>query len=113
MTAAQFRKLALSLPEAVESQHMGHPDFRVGGKIFATLWPDGVWGMVKLEPEAQADLCADEPEIFQVWPGGWGRLGCTRIILKKAPSASVRRALTVAWLRIAARRLHEKLKKHL
>lgn len=111
MTPTQFRKLALSLPEAVESQHTGHPDFRVGGKIFATLWPEGTWGMAKLALEAQADFCADEPEVFQPWPGGWGKLGCTRIILKKATVASVRRALTVAWLRIAPRKLHSQLKK--
>lgn len=111
MTSTQFRKLALSLPEAVESQHMGHPDFRVGGKMFASLWPDGTWGMAKLALEAQSDICADEPEIFQPWPGGWGKLGCTRIVLKKAPIASVRRVLKVAWLRIAPRRLHAKLKK--
>jgi hypothetical protein len=103
MTAAQFRKIALSLPEAVESQHMGHPDFRVGGKIFATLQPEGTWGMAKLAIEAQSDFCADQPEVFQPWPGGWGKLGCTRIVLKKASVASVRRVLTVAWERIAPR----------
>ncbi len=54
MTADQFRKLALRLPEALEGEHMGHPDFRVGGKIFATLGPRGDWGMVKLTPEQQA-----------------------------------------------------------
>ena len=53
MTDDDFRKIALSLPEAIESAHMGHPDFRVGGKIFATLMPEDGWGMVKLTPDEQ------------------------------------------------------------
>src|ERR1700740_1614505 len=58
MTAEEFRKMALSLPEASEAAHMGHPDFRVGGKIFATLSPPGQgWAMVKLTPEQQDFLC--------------------------------------------------------
>ena len=56
MTADKFRSLALSLPEVCESAHLGHPDFRVGGKIFATLGPDEVWGMVKLNPDEQASF---------------------------------------------------------
>ncbi len=54
MTAKQFRRLALGFPEATENEHMGHPDFRVRGRIFATLGPDEDWGMVKLTPEQQA-----------------------------------------------------------
>ena len=56
MTEEQFRSIALSLPETSESAHMCHPDFRVGGKIFATLWPAAGWAMVKLTPEQQAQL---------------------------------------------------------
>ena len=71
MTADEFRNLALSLPEAVESAHMGHPDFRVGGKIFATLGaPDEDWGMVKLTPEQQKQFIREEPEIFVPVKGG-------------------------------------------
>src|SRR5947209_7418215 len=65
VTADEFRNLALSLPEASEGAHMDHPDFRVGGKIFATLWPDGDWGMVKLTAEQQAVFTRSEPKVFQ------------------------------------------------
>lgn len=65
MTADQFRKLALLLPEALEGAHMGHPDFRVRGKIFATLGPDETWAMVKLTPEQQAAFIQVEPKAFQ------------------------------------------------
>src|SRR5262249_21685411 len=81
VTAGQFRKLALSLPEAVEAEHMGHPDFRVGGKIFATLGPDEKWGMVKLQPDQQASLMASEPNVFQPASGAWGKNGSTIVRL--------------------------------
>ena len=71
MTADKFRNLALSLPEACESAHMGHPDFRVGGKIFATLGPDEEWGMVKLTPEKQASFLRAEPDVFRPASGAW------------------------------------------
>jgi YjbR len=82
MTAAQFRRLALSLPQAEERSHMSHPDFRIaGGKIFATLGsPDKAWGMVKLAPEQQHEFMQAEPEVFKPAPGAWGRaarLSCT------------------------------------
>lgn len=71
MTAAKFRKMALSLPEAVESQHMDHPDFRVGGKIFATLgYPDKGTAMVKLTPEQQHEFNLAEPDAFVPVKGG-------------------------------------------
>src|SRR5260370_31277177 len=72
VTADEFRHMALSLPQAVESAHMGHPDFRVRGKIFATLWPDQNWGMVKLAPDQQGQFVRDEPEVFSPVKGGWG-----------------------------------------
>ena len=75
MTAAKFRSLALSFPEVSESAHMGHPDFRVGGKIFATLGPDEDWGMVKLKPEEQASFLRAEPDVFRPASGAWGRRG--------------------------------------
>src|SRR6516164_7478412 len=71
MTAEKFRELALSLPDAVEAAHMGHPDFRVGGKIFATLGPDEKWGMIKLTPEEQALLIASAPAVFHPASGAW------------------------------------------
>ena len=73
MTAGDFRRLALALPEAVEGVHVGHPDFRVGGKVFATLaYPDGGWGMVKLLPEEQEVLVQAAPEVLRppTAPGG-------------------------------------------
>ena len=65
MTAAQFRRIAISLPEAVENSHQDHPDFRVGGKIFATLgYPDKGWGMVKLVPDQQQYFMKSKPKVW-------------------------------------------------
>jgi hypothetical protein len=90
MTADEFRDLALALPEAIEAAHMGHPDFRVRGKIFATLGPDEAWGMVKLTPEQQALFVRTEPDAFQPIKGGWGRRGCTQVTLEAATEPAVR-----------------------
>jgi predicted DNA-binding protein (MmcQ/YjbR family) len=98
MTAAEFRKLALSLPDAEEKSHMNHPDFRVGGKIFATLgYPDETWGMVKLFPDQQADFVGADPKMFAPVKGGWGKQGCTNVILQAAAGERVCAALTAAW----------------
>ena len=105
MTAAQFRKLALCLPEAVEAEHMGHPDFRVGGKIFATLGPGEKWGMVKLTPDEQASLIASEPEVFHPASGAWGKRGCTIVRLRPAKALTVRHALLTAWRNTAPKRI--------
>ena len=89
MTADQFRRLALSLPEATESAHMGHPDFRVKGKIFATLdYPEPGWGMVKLTPEQQAELVQAEPDVFEPCAGAWGARGCTNVRLRAVKKVS-------------------------
>ena len=105
MTPDRFRALALSLPEAVESAHMGHPDFRVGGKIFASLGPDGSWGMVKLAPPEQQEFLALAGEHFEAVSGAWGRGGATKVTLRGAREASVRRALRLAWRNTAPRKL--------
>jgi hypothetical protein len=105
MTADEFRKLALDLPEAVEASHMNHPDFRVRGKIFATLWPDDDWGMVKLTPEQQTMFTHSEPKIFQAIKGGWGRRGATKVSLPAAKKNIVRKALIAAWLNTAPKKL--------
>src|SRR5277367_4925108 len=98
MTPEDFRRLALELPEAVESAHMAHPDFRVGGKIFATLgYPDQDWAMVKLPPEQQELLSKKEPTVFVPVKGAWGRKGATNVRLKAANKTAVRSALLVAW----------------
>jgi hypothetical protein len=105
MTANQFRALALSLPEAEEDEHMGHPDFRVRRKIFATLGPKEEWGMVKLTPEEQAAFVVAAPEIFQPFPGAWGKRGCTKVCLAAAREDSLRDALLAAWRNTAPKRL--------
>ena len=109
MTADAFRQLALNLPEAIESAHMGHPDFRVGGKIFATLGPDETWGMVKLTPQQQATFVRDNPKAFEPISGGWGRRGATKVLLKAATKAAVAPALVAAWTNTAPMRLLDQL----
>lgn len=105
MTADEFRRLALELPEASEAEHMGHPDFRVRGKIFATLGPDEDWGMVKLTTDLQASFVRTEPDVFQPIKGAWGRRGCTRVCLASAQELTVRQALIMAWRNTAPKRL--------
>ena len=106
MTPDDYRAIALSLPEVVESAHMGHPDFRVGGKIFATLGsPSSDWGVVLLSPEAQAVFTESEPKIFEPVPGGWGRRGSTRIRLATVDPMTLRSVLLAAWRKAAPKRL--------
>ena len=105
MTANEFRDLALSLPEAVEASHMNHPDFRVRGKIFATLSPAGDWGMAKLPPDEQARLVRLEPDVFSPASGAWGRSSCTIIQLAGADRLTVKEALMAAWRNTAPKRL--------
>ena len=106
MTADDFRRLALDLPEASEESHMGHPDFRVRGKIFATLgFLDDMSGMVKLTPDQQAVFVRSEPKIFQLVKGGWGKRGATIVCLPNATETSVRQALVAAWRNTAPKRL--------
>jgi hypothetical protein len=101
MTADDFRNLVLGLPEAAEKAHMGHPDFRVSGKIFATLGPDEAWGMVKLTPEDQTLFVRTAPAVFQPVNGAWGRRGCTYVRLEEATEPEVRQARIAAWRNIA------------
>ena len=108
MTAADFRKIALTLPEAQEHAHMDHPDFRVGGKIFATLgYPDKGCAMVKLSPEDQHYFSKDHPEVFVPVKGAWGRRGATTIHLKAATKEASHKALQAAWRNTAPKRLLE------
>lgn len=86
------------MPGAEEHSHMDHPDFRAGGRVFATLgYPDEEWGMVKLSPEEQNNFVQAEPLAFVPVRGAWGLRGCTSVRLQKAKSISVRRALQIAW----------------
>ncbi len=106
MRADGFRRLALSLPEATESAHMRHPDFRVRGKIFATLtYPDKGWGMVKLTPEEQLLFTTAHPKVFAPVKGGWGRRGATSVRLGAATAVVLRPALAAAWRGVAPRPL--------
>jgi hypothetical protein len=106
MTPKDFRRLALRLPEAAEGAHMGHADFRVRGRIFATLgWPDDAWAMVKLTPGEQALFVEVEPAAFEPVPGGWGRRGSTQVRLEAVEPVTVRSALVTAWRRVAPKKL--------
>jgi hypothetical protein len=98
MTADDFRKLAKSFPDTEERAHMNHPDFRVKGKIFATLGaPDTEWGMVALTPEEQQNYLDAAPEAFKPAAGAWGRGGSTLVRLKAAKKAMVKQAMGAAW----------------
>ena len=97
MTEEDFRALALALPQATESSHMGQPDFRIRTKIFATIAPGENRGMVKLTREQQTLLAEAEPNIFTPVPGGWGVRGATHVHLAHADRASVTSALQMAW----------------
>jgi hypothetical protein len=105
MTAAQFRRIALSFPEAVEASHMDHPDFRVGGRIFATLAADGSAGVVMLDREDQEFLIRIGEGAFSPAAGAWGQQGSTVITLRNAKPALVRDAIEAAWRRRAPKRL--------
>jgi hypothetical protein len=98
MNAADFRRIALSLEGAEEGSHMGATDFRVGGRIFATLAlvKEG-FGNLMLTPEQQAAFVAEEPEVFVPIAGGWGRMGCTHLVLAKANEDLMAGALRTAW----------------
>ncbi|HUJ45962.1 MAG TPA: MmcQ/YjbR family DNA-binding protein [Rhizomicrobium sp.] len=103
MSPAAFRRIALSMPDAVEGTHMGHADFRVNGKVFATLgWPDKMFAMVKLPLELQDALLRAAPEAFEPASGAWGRQGSTLVRLARADETSLRDAIRSAWQNVAA-----------
>ena len=109
MSAQLFRPIALGLPVSVEAFLVGRLDFRVG-KRFATLgYPDERWGMVKLMPDQQVDFANAEPDVFVPVKGAWGRRGATSVLLRSAKSASVKKALGLAWRNAAPRKLSEDL----
>lgn len=98
MTAKDFRRIALSLEGAEEGSHMGQPDFRVGGRIFATLAAEKLgYGNLMLTPELQADFVGELPEVFLPIAGGWGRNGATHIRLAAANEDVLAGALRTAW----------------
>jgi hypothetical protein len=106
VTANDFRRVALALPETAEQAHMDHPDFRVGGKIFATLgYPEKGWGMVKLTPEQQHYFSKADPDTFVPVKGAWGRRGATSVHLKSVDKEALRKAISAAWRNTAPKQL--------
>ena len=97
MTADEFRHLALQMPGAIEDSHMGHPDFRIDNRIFATLGPRDDHGMVKLPVDEQQICVHDNPEVFRPIKGAWGAKGATRVILSAATVKLMQPAITAAW----------------
>jgi hypothetical protein len=105
MTAADYRRIALSFPGASEGSHHGCPDFRVGGKIFCTLaFEKEGYGVLKLSQEEQAGMVEDAPEVFSAVPGGWGRMGMTRVRLDTVSADVLQAAMKMAWKRRVAKR---------
>jgi hypothetical protein len=92
-----FRRIALALSDVVESAHMGHPDFRVHNRIFATIHHDPKHGMVKLTLEQQQNFVRDFPDIFAPESGAWGRAGSTRVTFSSASEEIVGEVMTLAW----------------
>ena len=103
MTPDDFRRIALGMQAAVEGAHMGHPDFRAGGRIFATLHQDGKQGMVKLTPDQQQEFMRANPAIFVPASGAWGRQGCTMVQLASADQDTLGEAMTLAWRETAGK----------
>jgi hypothetical protein len=104
MTSRDFRRIALAMEGAVESAHMGHPDFRANGRIFATLSADNTQGMVKLSPPQQEQFMRAAPDAFVPASGAWGRQGCTMVQLQSVDEETLGEAMTLAWQGTTARR---------
>lgn len=103
MTANAFRTIALGLEGASEGSHMGHADFRVEGKIFASLQSTDR-GMVKLTPEQQDRFVKEHADVFTPESGAWGRQGCTRVHLRRADAEIVGEAMALAWQHVKGRK---------
>jgi hypothetical protein len=104
MSPEAFRRIALAMNGVVEGAHMGHPDFRLHGKIFATLHPDQQWGMVKLTPEQQQRFVRDAPATFTPEKGAWGLRGYTAVRLAAADEDVLGEAMTLAWQNVSRKR---------
>lgn len=102
MTSDDFRDIVLALDGAAEGAHMGHPDFRANGRIFASLHSQDRFGMVKVTPEEQAVFLRDYPKTFEPSAGAWGRQGCTNVKLATAETRAVRAAARLAWEAVMA-----------
>jgi hypothetical protein len=106
-----FRKMALSLPGAEEHPHFDHPSFRVGKKIFATLWEKENRAMIKLSLISQSVFCSYDATIFFPVPGGWGRKGATFVDLGKVRKDMFKDALTVAYNELVSKKATKKSSK--
>lgn len=105
VTPNQWRKLALSMPEAEEKAHFGNPDFRVRNKIFCGMHADGSRGNLKLTPEAQAMLLEARPKAFYPAAGAWGAKGWTHVVLAEAKLEELRPLVEDAWRAVAPKSL--------
>jgi hypothetical protein len=106
MTAAEFRRIALGLPGVIEAAHMNHPDFRVGGKIFATLgYPDLDHGMVVLPAAEQQRFIRSHPKVFAPAKGAWGKQGSTTVRLDAIDKSTLQNVLEIAWRNKAPKNL--------
>ncbi len=97
MLPEDVRALARMLPETVAGAHSGNPDFRVGGRIFATLWVEEARVVLRLSPEIRDALCEAEPDLFTPVEGAWGRRGWTSLDLDACEEDVLRDALLAAW----------------
>jgi hypothetical protein len=112
MTPDRFRRIALGLEGASERAHHGHPDFRVGGRIFATLgYPDRKWGMVNLTPDQQRAFVREHPDAFVPVKGKWGEQGSTTVRLEAVDEETLGEALTLASQNIVATKARGSVKK--
>ena len=104
MTADDFRRIALGQRDAIEQSHMGHPDFRADGRIFASLHADMKWGMVKLTPQDQQRFLREAPRAFKPEAGAWGRQGCTAVNLATVDEETLGEAMTLARRNVGVRK---------
>lgn len=109
MNAADFRRICLAQPQAEEKSHFEQPDFRVGGKIFATMTPGETRGTVMLTPEQQEVLVEAEPKVFQPVPGGWGMSGSTQVFFEHADEPTLESAIRMAWIKRAPKKVLKSL----
>jgi uncharacterized protein YdhG (YjbR/CyaY superfamily) len=99
----RFRRIALGMPDAVEGSHMGHPDFRAAGRIFASLYDEERRGMVKLTRAQQQRFVEEHPAAFEPQPGAWGRQGYTAVRLESADQETLGEAITLAWQNVSSK----------
>ena len=102
MTPDDFREIVLALDGSIEGAHMGHPDFRINGRIFASLHSEDRFAMVALTPEEQGVFLREHPNTFEPSAGAWGRQGATNVKLAVADKRAVRSAARLAWERLMA-----------